>query len=279
MCRILDLEVALGKGSAEMPIIIAEPHGFYEKLLLEKITSNPSLHAFTIHDLRRDRDKTTLYLLVRDNDVGGYLLAYAGLGKYYSVIVEVFEDRSEDIVKELLVHSIVSDKDFMGTIHVDEGFLETVAGIVKPSSVYFYYIMEYTGDLPNCDYNWYSIVELDYGLLGKYKASHEIARRVKGLRRAYGVVLGEEIVGVGGFYVMEPEVYLVGGIYVEPEYRGRGIGKAISCFLTEKALEDTGRVVLWVNIENYPAVHIYRDIGYKVIRVNAWINVNVDVKP
>ncbi len=265
-----------------MPLITVQPRSFYEEKLLEKIlANNPSLHAFTLNDLRRERDKTSVYLFVSNDNVLGYLLAYAGLGRYYSIIVEVFSDTVEPrtIVRQLLSNSIVLRRDFTGTVHVDRRLLDVVLGLLRPSSIYYYYVMEYTGKAPECPRSSYDIIELEYELLGKYRASYEIARRVKGLKKTYGVVVNNRIVGVGGYYVVEPEVYLIGGIYVEPEYRGRGIGKYISCFLTRKALEDTDRVVLWVNTENKPAIRIYDSIGYRVIRVNAWVNININVKP
>ncbi len=250
------------------------------RLLREILSNNPSLHAFTLHDIRNDRSRTDLYIASSTDSILGYLLIYRGIKRYHSAIIELFRDIDwMNIIRALISSTNIVRRGFTGTIHIDKRYVETVADFTKPDGIYYYYIMEKTGEPPLCEPNQYDVIELDRRVLDKYEASYEVARRIRGLRKPYGVLINNRIAGVGGFYVTEPEVYLVGGIYVEPDYRGRGIGKAISCFLTRKALEYTNRVVLWVNTENKPAVHIYDSIEYRVIRVNAWVNINVNVKP
>lgn len=59
--------------------------------------------------------------------------------------------------------------------------------------------------------------------------------------------------------------YLVGGIYVHPEFRGRGIAKRMTYkFISSIFSKDTG-VSLFVKKNNYPAKKIYEDIGFKKI--------------
>ncbi len=265
----------------DIEVTMVSANSNIERRLFEYLVRDPSIHSFTLNDIRRERRKTTLYVALSGDDIYGYMLIYMVHRGYRSAILEVFNKGLEKaVIRKLLVHSNVDKNSFRGTLHIDRRFLTVIGALIKPTTTYNYYIMEYSDPSPQCEVKGeLTFVEINEQNIIEYGSTYEVVRRARGLRKAYGVILNSRIVGIGGFYVMEPEVYLIGGIYVEPRYRGKGIGKSLSCFLTRRALKETSRATLWVNTENKPAIHIYRDIGYRVIRTNAWVNINVNVKP
>ncbi len=67
----------------------------------------------------------------------------------------------------------------------------------------------------------------------------------------------------------KPGIYLE-DLYVKPEYRGRGIGKALLNKLIETAKERKCARVEWVVLDwNKPAIDFYKNLGAK--EMNGWL--------
>jgi GNAT superfamily N-acetyltransferase len=61
----------------------------------------------------------------------------------------------------------------------------------------------------------------------------------------------------------KPGIYIE-DLFVEPEFRGRGIGKGFFAHLAKKALrEDCGRIQWWVLDWNEPSINFYKKMGAK----------------
>ena len=109
------------------------------------------------------------------------------------------------------------------------------------------------------------------------KLSHEVVATEESLReslfgeRAYAEVLlafvGEDTAGFALFFhnfstfLGKPGIYLE-DLYVRPEYRGVGIGRALLSRLAELAVErGCGRLEWWVLDWNEPSVGFYKRLG------------------
>ncbi len=74
---------------------------------------------------------------------------------------------------------------------------------------------------------------------------------------------GSEILGYGGMHTVLGESY-IDNIAVFPEHRGRGVGRAVTMALVEKAKEDGGVfITLEVRASNLPAITLYRSLGFE----------------
>lgn len=102
-------------------------------------------------------------------------------------------------------------------------------------------------------------------------ASEELLRRNLFTGRRSGEVLlvyeATEAVGYALFFhnfstfVGKPGLYLE-DLYIRPEYRGRGYGKALMVYLARLArLRDCGRFEWWVLDWNTPSLEFYRSLG------------------
>ncbi|MBM7562184.1 GNAT family N-acetyltransferase [Fusibacter tunisiensis] len=58
---------------------------------------------------------------------------------------------------------------------------------------------------------------------------------------------------------------ILGGIYVSKAYRGQGLGRNVSSFLTNRILERGKTSYLFVVSENLTAIGLYEKIGYKLV--------------
>jgi len=74
---------------------------------------------------------------------------------------------------------------------------------------------------------------------------------------------GSEVLGYGGMHTVLGESY-IDNIAVFPEHRGRGVGRAVTMALVEKAKADGGVfITLEVRASNLPAITLYRSMGFE----------------
>ena len=76
-----------------------------------------------------------------------------------------------------------------------------------------------------------------------------------------------EILGYGGMHTVLGESY-IDNIAVFPEYRGRGVGRAVTQALVDKAEENAGVfITLEVRASNTPAITLYTSLGFETVGV------------
>jgi ribosomal protein S18 acetylase RimI-like enzyme len=93
---------------------------------------------------------------------------------------------------------------------------------------------------------------------------------IKADRGAFGAFEGENLVGVValGRESMRNLAHkgVIWGMYVKPDHRGKGIGKALlaEAISLARSVPELLQVNLSVNAENAAAIHLYRSFGFKV---------------
>jgi ribosomal protein S18 acetylase RimI-like enzyme len=80
----------------------------------------------------------------------------------------------------------------------------------------------------------------------------------------YGIRVGGRLVAAAGTHVVSPAARLavVGNVYTDVEYRGRGYATAVTGAVTAELLRSCDQVVLNVRADNPPALQAYRRLGY-----------------
>lgn len=88
-----------------------------------------------------------------------------------------------------------------------------------------------------------------------------------------GAFIDGKLAGIAHFYRQEGSKLrhraLIGGMYLEPERRGLGIGKALldRCIQHARSLPDLEDLVLWVILGNERAKALYETAGFEVFCV------------
>ena len=114
-------------------------------------------------------------------------------------------------------------------------------------------------------------------MLDSVSATEELLRQSLFIRKAAEVVIGEYDAMPVGFalffhnfstFVGKPGIYLE-DLYVRPEMRGKGIGRAMLAFLAKLAVErDCGRLE-WACLDwNEPSIRFYKQMG--AIPMDEW---------
>jgi predicted GNAT family acetyltransferase len=90
-----------------------------------------------------------------------------------------------------------------------------------------------------------------------------IAELVKG-KRAYARFIGDRVIFKAELAIVTRRTTQVQGVWVDPEFRGRGLAAAAMATVLQDALRRVAPTVsLYVNDYNTPARHVYARCGFK----------------
>jgi predicted GNAT family acetyltransferase len=95
----------------------------------------------------------------------------------------------------------------------------------------------------------------------------------------YGVFKEGQLVSYAGSFIQLPQVWLIGGVYTDPEHRNRGYATLATSAITEEALKTAEAAALFARSDNRPAIKAYEKIGYKKIGEKVWVDVGTGLKP
>jgi GNAT superfamily N-acetyltransferase len=90
----------------------------------------------------------------------------------------------------------------------------------------------------------------------------------------YGIWRAGRLVSTAGVHVYSPlyQAAALGNITTLPEYRGQGLGTAVTARVCLELLKTTTAIGLNVRADNAPAVHCYRKLGFeKVADYEEWM--------
>jgi predicted GNAT family acetyltransferase len=105
------------------------------------------------------------------------------------------------------------------------------------------------------------------------------AQRLLTMNTAIGIYDVGLLVARATSHVQLPEAWAIGGVFTEPDYRGRGLATSMTSALVQEALRHTNRVVLFVRSDNAPANHLYKKIGFKNIAKRTWLDIGTGITP
>ena len=249
--------------------------------LLEYVRSDVIKHVFAFYDVQYDPEHTETYVALKKDRVTGYILKYSATD-VLSLILECEEEAAET----LLAHA--PENHFI--MHTARNLLS----VIKRR-------------FPNAkDYveNWM--------LIRKPEASFHSSRSVRRLRTeedaamlatllrerndrpermmakyvewvtklpVYGVFKKGMLVSYAGSFIQLPQVWMIGGVYTDPEHRNKGYALLATSAITEEALRHAEAAALFVRADNYPAVSVYEKIGYRKIGEKLWVDVGTGLRP
>ncbi|WNV82100.1 GNAT family N-acetyltransferase [Umezawaea sp. Da 62-37] len=126
--------------------------------------------------------------------------------------------------------------------------------------------MESTGPLPSAPgVRWLRDGELDQAeaLLRKVNPNAYVVPREPGARRWAGAHVDGELVAVGADAWSAPHVGFVAGVVTHPDFRRRGLSKALCSFVVHALLAEHPACALMVDRENDAAITVYRGLGFR----------------
>lgn len=109
-----------------------------------------------------------------------------------------------------------------------------------------------------------------FGSTYEAESGRSVADFAASLARNYvaGAYLDGTLLGVAGFYVLEgPKIAHRGniwGVYVRPESRGQGVGRALFEHLIAEATTRVEQIHLSVITDNAEAIGLYERVGFRI---------------
>ena len=88
----------------------------------------------------------------------------------------------------------------------------------------------------------------------------------------WGAFEGERLVGVASTHVKLASIWVLGGIYVHPAHRGRGLGRDLTRTAVAEADAAGAWTALYVREDNAPAVRAYERVGFRTASRRAWVD-------
>jgi predicted GNAT family acetyltransferase len=98
------------------------------------------------------------------------------------------------------------------------------------------------------------------------QALNELARTAETRMEDYGIAVAERdggLIAKAEIMARTEKAALIGGVFTDPEYRGRNYCFSCMSLLCESILAGGGSACLNVSISNLPALSVYRGLGFK----------------
>lgn len=90
---------------------------------------------------------------------------------------------------------------------------------------------------------------------------------------SYGAWAGERLVGIVGTYATTPDWWYLGNLFVDPEFRGRGVGRYLASLATAEALNSAREAYATVEYDNSVSRGLLARLGYRAHAVSTVVEV------
>lgn len=95
----------------------------------------------------------------------------------------------------------------------------------------------------------------------------------------WGAFEEDRLVGVARAEVRLPKVWVLGGVFVEPEARGRGWGRELLGAALRSAETTGAAVALYVREDRSPARALYESVGFRPAGRRVWVDLGANLAP
>jgi ribosomal protein S18 acetylase RimI-like enzyme len=95
----------------------------------------------------------------------------------------------------------------------------------------------------------------------------------------WGAFEAGRLVAIARIAVQLPAVWIITGVFTDPSFRGRGLGREVTAAATADALAAGARAALYVRSDNAAAQTIYREIGFERVDRKIWIDASTGLSP
>lgn len=234
---------------------------------------DPTANGFAIEDIREMPKDGELYSSKDSltNEITGYLLNhYEGDELFVNL-----ESQSEQDAAQLLTR-VPTDNSLTIYLHTDPANEQTVKNYFLSKRREFEktddFLMAVGRDTAKLVHpNYAKIITRRYKRDVATLISHstrdeltELASQVLDQGKIWGMIVDGHAVSIAAIASSQPEIGVIVDVNTHPSYRRRGYGTMVTSAATERALQVSKAVSLFVNSSNVEAIRIYEKLGYKL---------------
>ena len=248
---------------------------------VECVKSDVIKHVFAFYDVQFDPEHTVTYAAFQKNRMIGYVLTYTA-ADVPSVILESEEDAAETLVAHAPENHFI--------MHTAPNLLSVIKRRFPSAKDYvenWMILRRPEGDFHSSRLVRRLHTEADAAMLAKLlrerrdRPERMMNKYIEWVTTLpiYGVFKKGMLVSYAGSFIQLPQVWMIGGVYTDPEHRNKGYALLGTSAITEEALTHAQAAALFVRSDNYPAISVYEKIGYRKIGEKLWIDVGTGLRP
>jgi RimJ/RimL family protein N-acetyltransferase len=238
-------------------------------------------HIFAYYDLQHEPQFTATHAIFQNSVVRGYILTYTRTD-VQSVVLEADTEAAGHLIR----HS--PEGNFI--IHTPPNLLDTVRQKFPKAKAYvedWMLVKKKQARLYESENVRRLDTQDDASQLARLlstrsdRPQRNAEKYAEWLQRMkiYGVFVNSDLVSYAGSFLQTPQVWMIGGVYTDPEKRNRGYSTLAVSAVTREALKSAEAAALFVRSDNSPAVRVYEKIGYSKIGEKLWIDVGTGLRP
>ncbi|MEM1662333.1 MAG: GNAT family N-acetyltransferase [Desulfurococcaceae archaeon] len=247
--------------------------------IVKLYVSNPIDHCYLMNGLLYNPERSNTIFVIKNGVITGYVYAFTIRGGLRIVLWGETSPKHLSSVLDKSTFVIINFQKDAEEIEVEPYLTALVERKYRnPELSYFYdMVTDEERFKPYRAGNVRKLNEADLDAFIEIRKIHgrpvsrEEALELIKQRRFYGVYENDKLVGIAGARIKLPEIWIIGNVFVHPDYRGRGYGKAVTSAITEDAVKSGALAYLQVENTNSIAINIYEKLGYRTIRKNPWI--------
>jgi RimJ/RimL family protein N-acetyltransferase len=249
--------------------------------LVEYAKSDVIKHVFAFYDVQYDPEHTETYVALKKDRVTGYILIYSAT-EVLSVILECEEDAAGTLIAHAPENHFIMHTTPNLLPAVKKGFpnakdyIENWMLVRKPEASF------YSSRLVKRMRTKEDAAMLARLLLQRRdRPERMMAKYIEWVTKMpiYGVFKKGKLVSYAGSFIQLPQIWMIGGVYTDPEHRNKGYALLATSAVTEEALRQAEAAALFVRSDNYPAIRVYERIGYRKIGEKLWVDVGTGLRP
>jgi predicted GNAT family acetyltransferase len=238
-------------------------------------------HVFAFYDIQHDPEHTATHVAFKNNSILGYVLTYTATD-VPSIVLEC-----EETVAEALITYVPQNHFIM---HTSPNLQPLIEREFPNANIYLENWMLVRKNEANLQ-NSKLVKRLKTKEDATQFAQLILARKDRPRRNLkrykdwiakmpmFGVFEKGKLVSYAGSFIQLREVWMIGGVFTDPEHRNKGYALLATSAITEEALKEAENAALFVRSDNYSAIRVYEKIGYKKIGEKLWVDVGTGLKP
>jgi RimJ/RimL family protein N-acetyltransferase len=249
--------------------------------LVDYVKSDIIKHVFAFYDVQYDPEHTTIYMASKKDRITGYILMYSATD-VPSVILECEEDAAETLIAHAPENTFI--------MHTSPDHLPVVKRRFPNAKDYvenWMLIKKLGASFRSSRLVKRLVTEKDAAMLArlllerKDRPQRTLKKYIEWVTKMpiYGVFNRGKLVSYAGSFIQLPQVWMIGGVYTDPEHRNKGYAFLATSAITKEALRHSEAAALFVRSDNYPALRVYEKVGYRNIGDKLWIDVGTGLRP
>ncbi len=249
--------------------------------ILNAIKEDVIRHAFAFYDIQHDPEHTTVHAAFEESSLRGYILAYTTT-EFPSIVLEGDISTAAKLIKHAPQNKFI--------MHIPPNLLSTVKSKFPQAKHYvenWMLVKKGRSNIFSTEHVHRLVSEEDaFKLLTllssrKDRPKATLKKYCDWIKKMplYGVFIDGELLSYAGSFIQMPQVWLIGGVYTNPNHRNEGYATTATSAMTEEALRNAEAAALFVRSDNQPAIRAYEKIGYRKIGEKLWIDVGTGLKP